>query len=147
MSKWDARFLELAHLVASWSKDPAKKVGAVIVRGKNLVVSHGYNGPPGGVEDDPTLDKPTKLRRTIHAETNAILFARGGTVGCTLYVTHHPCGPCAAIIAQAGIARVVIPDGESKLSHRWAADICEADWIFHQAGVRIETFKQEEETL
>jgi hypothetical protein len=29
--KWDLRFLELAELVASWSKDPSTKVGAVIV--------------------------------------------------------------------------------------------------------------------
>lgn len=144
--KWDARFMDLARLVASWSKDPSTKVGAVIVQGKNLVVSHGYNGPPGGVEDDSTIDRDTKLRRTIHAETNAILFANRNLDGCTMYVTHHPCGPCAAIITQAGIKRVVIPGGESKLSHRWASNICEADWIFKQSGVRIETIKYDEET-
>ena len=29
--KWDKRFLELAKLVGSWSKDPSTQVGAVIV--------------------------------------------------------------------------------------------------------------------
>src|SRR5689334_3087354 len=28
--KWDLRFLELARTVGSWSKDPSRKVGAVI---------------------------------------------------------------------------------------------------------------------
>ena len=138
MSKWDERFMSMAALVASWSKDPSTKVGAVVVDDKNRVVSLGYNGPPRGVEDDPSIDRETKLRRTIHAEKNAILFAQGGAAGCTLYVTHHPCGPCAAVIAQAGITRVVIPEGESTLSHRWAADICEAAWIFEQAGVVLQ---------
>ena len=143
MSKWDSRFMSMARLVASWSKDPSKKVGAVIVDSKNRVVSLGYNGPPRGVEDDPSVNRDTKLRRTIHAEGNAILFAQGGTEGCTLYVTHHPCGPCAAIIIQAGIVRVVIPDGEGTLSHRWKADICEAAWMLGQAGVTIETIVSE----
>lgn len=139
MSKWDKRFMEMAVMVASWSKDPSTKVGAVIVDRNNRVVSLGYNGPPRGVEDDPSVDRDTKLRRTIHAEKNAILFARGETSGCTIYVTHHPCGPCAAFITQAGIARVVIPVGESTLSHRWAADICEAARTFEQAGVHLQT--------
>lgn len=139
MSKWDVRFMEMARLVASWSKDPSTKVGAVIADQHNRVVSQGYNGPPRGVEDDPGVDRDTKLRRTIHAEKNAILFARGDVSDCTLYVTHHPCGPCAAFIVQAGISRVVVPDGESSLGHRWAADICEAEWIFQQAQVRVDT--------
>lgn len=139
MNKWDVRFMEMARLVASWSKDPSTKVGAVIADSKNRPVGHGFNGPPRGVADDPNIDRDTKLRRTIHAEKNAILFARSGLEGCTMYVTHHPCGPCAAFIVQAGITRVVVPAGESALGHRWAADICEAEWTFKQAGVRVDT--------
>lgn len=32
LSKWDARFIELAEYVAAWSKGPRKRIGAVIVR-------------------------------------------------------------------------------------------------------------------
>lgn len=32
MDKWDQRFLELAKVVSTWSKDPSTKTGAVIVR-------------------------------------------------------------------------------------------------------------------
>ncbi len=29
--KWDRRFIELAQHIATWSKDPSSRVGAVIV--------------------------------------------------------------------------------------------------------------------
>lgn len=136
MNKWDTRGMEVAKLAASWSKDPSTKVGSSIFDGKR-VVSTGYNGPPSGVPDVPT-DRDTKLRRTIHAEVNSILFARRTLEGCTLYVTHHPCGPCAAIIAQSGISRVVVPK-ENGLSANWDEDIAEAKWIFNQAGIKLES--------
>ena len=77
MSDWDRRFLEMAALVSTWSKDPSTKVGAVITRGK-FVVSLGFNGHPAGVEDsDARLhDREMKYRTIIHAELNAILSAR-----------------------------------------------------------------------
>lgn len=137
-TKWDYRFLDMARLVASWSKDPSTKVGAVIVDDKNRIVSLGYNGPPRGVEDDPSIDRDKKLKRTIHAETNAVLFARDSLSGTSLYVTHHPCGPCAAIIAQAGIRRVFIPGTGPKLSEAWEDHMREALWIFDQAGVELQ---------
>lgn len=139
MSKWDNRGIQLAQLVASWSKDPSTKVGAAIFDGKR-VVSTGYNGPPSGVPDMPT-DRETKLRRTIHAEKNAIVFAKRDLTGCTLYVTHHPCGPCAAIIAQSGISTVVLPEGGPPLSSAWNDDIAEAKWIFDHAGITVRSLK------
>ena len=45
-TKWDNRFLVLAKLIGSWSKDPSTKVGAVIVDEDNKIVSLGYNGFP-----------------------------------------------------------------------------------------------------
>ena len=35
MSKWDSRFMDLARLVASWSKDPSTQVDAKRVRRYN----------------------------------------------------------------------------------------------------------------
>ena len=42
-TKWHKRFFDLAYLVASWSKDPSSKIGAVIVDSRNRVISTGYN--------------------------------------------------------------------------------------------------------
>ena len=49
-NKWDIRFLEMAKLVASWSKDPSTQVGCVAVRNRN-VIAQGYNGFPRGCDD------------------------------------------------------------------------------------------------
>ena len=49
-NKWDIRFLEMAKLVASWSKDPSTQVGAVAVRNRT-VIAQGYNGFPRGCDD------------------------------------------------------------------------------------------------
>jgi dCMP deaminase len=46
MSKWDARFCELAKFVSEWSKDPNAKVGAVVFSKRGGDISIGYNGLP-----------------------------------------------------------------------------------------------------
>ncbi len=134
LSKWTRRFLSLADLVASWSKDESTKVGAVIADSRNRVVSLGFNGFPHGVNDE-SLPRERKLLRTIHAEENAIMFAQRDLTGCAIYVTHHPCGPCAAKIAQAGITRVVVA---RHMHDKWAAASAEAALIFQEAGVELE---------
>lgn len=140
MTKWDRRFLDLAALVASWSKDPSSQVGAVIADRKNRVVSLGYNGFPRNIRDDlrHMEDRDEKLRRTIHAEGNAILFARGSVEGCTMYVTHCPCARCAATIVQAGISRVITLPMPVEFEARWAMDTSSALLMFNEAGVSFE---------
>lgn len=106
---WQQRFLALADMVASWSKDPSTKVGAVIVDDKRRILGTGYNGFPRGVRDDAEryADRPTKYAMTMHAEANAILNAIKSVEGATIYCTHAPCSECVKLIIQAGIGRVV----------------------------------------
>jgi len=105
--KWALRFLGLASYISKWSKDPSTKVGAVIAQG-NRIVSLGYNGFPAGIADSSYRleDRDTKLDIVIHAEENAILFARRSLVGCTLFVNRIPCPRCMAKIIQTGISSV-----------------------------------------
>src|SRR5690625_4132179 len=107
MSKWDERMLGLALKVASWSKDPSTKVGAVVTDSKNRIESVGFNGPPRNLEDRDDLSREEKLCRTIHAEANALRFARGRAEGSTLYITHPPCSSCSVGIIQDEVKRVV----------------------------------------
>ena len=108
---WDRRFLELASVVGSWSKDPSTKVGAVIVNENKQIVSMGYNGFPRGVKDDYRLkNRETKYDLIVHAEANAILKvakSTQSTEGATLYQTLSPCKDCSKLIYQSGIKRVV----------------------------------------
>ena len=55
IDKWDSRFLELAKLVSTWSKDPSTKTGAVIVRPDRSVASIGFNGFPVKMSDHQEL--------------------------------------------------------------------------------------------
>ncbi|MFM8818110.1 MAG: hypothetical protein ACKOHI_09640, partial [Phycisphaerales bacterium] len=93
--KWDRRFLELASSIATWSKDPSRGVGAVIVSPARQVVATGFNGLPRGVEDRPErLERPVKYDLVCHAELNAIIQgARNGVspVGATIYTSFSPC--------------------------------------------------------
>jgi dCMP deaminase len=137
VTDWDRRFLDLAHHVAQWSKDPSTQVGAVIVRPDKTIASLGYNGIPRGVEDraERLNDRPTKYSMTLHAEANAILSAHEPVRGYTLYVSPlHPCSNCAALIIQAGISRVVTKRGDVD---RWSESFATARTMFGEAGVEI----------
>lgn len=140
IDKWDIRFSDMAKLVATWSKDPSTGVGCVITNKKNRVLSVGFNGFPRIVADEQSLllDRSEKLRRTIHAEVNALLFARGPVEGCTAYVTHPPCSQCAAKLIQAGIDRVVYPIPDPAFAERWKEDSHSAMSMFCEAGVQVD---------
>lgn len=142
MSKWDRRMLDLVRLIATWSKDPSTAVGAAIVDVKNRIVSVGFNGFPRAVcdSDEALFDRDEKLRRTIHAEENALLFAGRPVEGCTLYVTHPPCARCAAKLIQAGLTRVVAQMPAEGFSERWADDMRSAAEMFAEAGTAIDYF-------
>ena len=137
LNKRDHRFADLVTLVASWSKDPSSQVGAAIVDAKNRVVSLGFNGFPRAVAD-ASVDRDEKLRRTIRAEENALLFAHRPVEGCTVYVTHPPCARCAAKLIQAGVVRVVALPPTPEFAARWAAEIASTRAMFAEAGVALE---------
>jgi dCMP deaminase len=121
MTKWDRRFLELAQLVSTWSKDPNTKVGACIVDPNNRIISTGYNGFPRQLPDT-YKDRDHKLAYTIHAENNAILFAKTDLTNTTLYCTHPCCTHCSSLIIQTGISRVVTPIADPDFIKRWGME-------------------------
>lgn len=136
--KWEYRFLIMADLVATWSKDPSTQVGAVIADSKNRVVSLGFNGLPQGLPDDPQYlnDRSLKYQMVIHAEENALLFAARSVEGCSIYISHPPCSSCAAKIIQSGISRVVYTAPSGSYLERWAASYNLATHMYKKAGVK-----------
>ena len=136
--KWDRRFLELADQIATWSKDPNRGVGAVIVSGAKQIVATGFNGLPRGVQDLPErLERPAKYDYVCHAELNAIIqCARNGVspVGCTIYTSFSPCVQCTLAIVQSGVARVVTYQTGEGDAH-WLESFEKARAIMREAGV------------
>ena len=122
VSNWDKRFLEMAALVSTWSKDPGTKVGSVIVAQDKRVIAVGFNGFPAGMKDDPELyaDREVKLSRIVHAEINALLYAGILPQHTTVYTyPFMPCDRCVVQLIQAGVRRFVAPVATLEALERW----------------------------
>jgi dCMP deaminase len=118
---WDQYFMLITRQVADRSTCNRAKVGAVIVRDKNILAT-GYNGSPAGLPHctdvgcliyesrTPSGEIEENCFRTIHAEINAIAqAAKNGSsiLGADIYITHTPCIHCFKVLINTGIKRVL----------------------------------------
>lgn len=120
----DQMLLKMAQVAAMRGTCARARVGVVIAR-EGRVLSTGYNGAAAGMDHcDHTCTCPPKrtivhradcpevmpCRVSVHAESNAIAYAARYGVqvdGATLATTLSPCIPCAQLIINAGITRVL----------------------------------------
>lgn len=141
LEKWDRRFLELAKLVSTWSKDPSTQTGAVIVDKNNRVVSVGYNGFAKGVADTEERynNRDLKYKMIVHCERNAIIFSNRDLTDCTLYTyPFMSCSACAAMVINSGIGRCVAPSVPPDKAARWADDMKLSKEMLEEAGVQVD---------
>jgi len=123
---WDQTWLQVAHVVKLRSRCTRDQVGAVIVDPNQRIVATAYNGPPAGLVDPggQCVDFCTRALRgpspdslvnyndcvSLHAEANALVVCdRSVRFGGTIYVTSGICFNCAKLVANSGLARVVVP--------------------------------------
>jgi dCMP deaminase len=144
MNNWDRKFLDVAALVASWSKDPSTRVGCVIVDDDHIQLAGGFNGFPRNILDNNRLhDRETKLKIIVHAEANAVSSAaRNGHAlkGSTAYITLPPCAQCASLLIQAGVYRVVFLSGVKP--SKWEVDWILAQGLLAEAGIEFEEIER-----
>jgi deoxycytidylate deaminase len=154
--KWDYIFLELAKFWAdACSKDPSTKVGSVIARDVNDLVSLGYNGFNSNDPDLPKHynDRLIKYKKIIHAERNAIDRAeKNGYAnfwGCTIYTA--PFQPCDSSSSGAGCTDLIISKGFSRVvsyrpteaqSERWGESFDSSRAKLEQAGIELVLYDQ-----
>ena len=116
---WDDVWGDVADSIRWRSLCSNARAGAVIADEFNRIVSTGYNGPPAGFEHSElpckhwcprgAMDEPLEKCVSVHAEANALLSAdRSSWAGGTMYTTKHPCLECAKLIANSGLARLVV---------------------------------------
>ncbi len=152
MKKRDQRFMDIACLVATWSKDRSTGVGCVLVRDRAILTT-GFNGFPRGINDDVDArhERPAKYLWTEHAERNAVYGAAScgiSTKGATAYVNWFPCMDCARALIQAGVVRLVArsPDFDDP---KWGAQFrvvvgmleearVDVTWLAGPAGIRVD---------
>jgi dCMP deaminase len=143
---WDEYFMDIARLVARRSTCLRRKVGAVMVKEKNILAT-GYNGTPSGIThcvETGCLREQMKvpsgerheLCRGLHAEQNAIIqAARHGVniAGATLYCTNSPCIICTKMLINAGVQQVIYLEGyPDKLSLD----------MLHESGITVRIFHE-----
>lgn len=143
MYRWDQRFLDLASLVSSWSKDRTTSVGCVLVGDRNNVIALGYNGFPRGIDDEveERHERPAKYMWTEHAERNAVYNAsRNGLSvnGATAYVTLFPCMACSRAFVQSGVSRVVVEDKPDFNNEKWGPEWRSSLELLAEAGIQVD---------
>ena len=121
----DTYFMEIAKLVAKRSTCIRRQVGAVLVKG-NQILATGYNGAPAGLshctnetclrlKNNSKIGKNMELCRAVHAEANCIIqCALHGTAidgETTIYSTIQPCIDCLKLILNAKIKKIVYIKG------------------------------------
>lgn len=122
---FDAYFMAIADVIKSRADCTRRQVGCVIVK-RNRIISTGYNGAPSGEPGCATAGACPRGKFThaqvprdtdynhvpciaVHAEANALIYAREDLRGATAYVTDTPCPQCAGQLRGAGISRIVTP--------------------------------------
>jgi dCMP deaminase len=119
-TSWNTYFMKVASIVSERATCSRAKIGAVIVKEKNIIAT-GYNGSPAGhphctevgcliyVSTNPDGEVEENCFRTIHAEINAIAqAARHGVSieGADIYVTASPCYHCLKTLLNCGIKNI-----------------------------------------
>lgn len=121
---WDQYFMDITRLVATRSTCLRRQVGALLVKGRNILAT-GYNGVPSGISHceiagctRERLKVPSgerhELCRGLHAEQNSIIQAARHGInidGSTLYCTTMPCIICTKMLINAGIKTVIYAEG------------------------------------
>ena len=134
-------YLDIARTVALRSTCLRRRFGAVIVK-NDQIISTGYNGAPRQTTNCIDLGycirqqknipsgQNYELCRAVHAEMNAVIHAsRLDMAGADLYLTGievdsgelvspvSPCLLCKRVIINAGINRVILPDGSGTFKY------------------------------
>lgn len=143
---WDQTWVSVARSIALRSLCSRDQVGAVIVSATNRIISTGYNGPPAGFDHEDVscvawcvraragrlIERPRlpdkqgiKLRvdysdcPSLHAEANALSVCdRSVREGGKIYITSDVCFACAKLIANSGLAQVMLAGEDRDHAYR-----------------------------
>lgn len=140
----DPRDIELIELARNESEQAScwwRHVGAVVVdpaTDRVVLAAHNRHMPSehtpyavGDPRDFVQAGTSPELAATIHAEPTIVaMAAREGISlkGMHMYITVFPCGPCASIIAEAGISKLYFASGCAYL---------DGDHVLRSRGVEI----------
>jgi dCMP deaminase len=115
---WDDYFMGIAEAVSLRGDCTRRQVGCVLVDEEHRIIGTGYNGAepggpsclagecPRGRSDAPRTEDYSNCV-AIHAEANALLFARTSALWATAYVSSEVCDGCKKLLRGAGVGRYI----------------------------------------
>lgn len=135
----DVKMMAEARKESPKSGDWWRQVGAVLVKGKKIVLRAENRNLPsdhtpyqvGAARDLFVAGEMQEIANTIHAEQSIVAQAAKegiSTKGLSLYVTTFPCPVCAKMIACSGIKNLYFSEGGSNF---------DAKKVLESAGVKI----------
>lgn len=136
--QWLEYFMKLAENVSEMSKDPSHKIGAVIVDKNKRIVSTGFNGFARNIIDSEERlnNKDIKRKLTLHAEENAVTFAKRDLTGCDIFVFGYPpCAHCTSLLIQSGVKCIYYRNPTKRVSEHWKEDFELAEQIAKEVEV------------
>lgn len=134
---WITYFIDMAEMAATRSTCDRLSVGCIIVK-DNRMISSGYNGSIKGTphcdDEGHMIDPQGRCIRTLHAEQNALIFAKEDLTGATAYVTHQPCEVCTKLLIQSGITKVYYKNKYDNKYINRILDTCNHVEFIHYKG-------------
>ena len=138
-ARFDKEMMLTAHKIRKRSSDWWRRIGAVIVKNGEVIISAYNKHVPSEhmsfVNGDPRSGfhkgDHLELSTAIHSETWAIAEAAKKGLklsGTSIYVTTFPCPPCSKLIAYSGI---------KKLYYTVGYGVLDGESILKQNGVEI----------
>lgn len=155
-ASWDETWMMVACTIAQRSACVLAQVGSVIVDSTNRIVATGYNGPASKMASERWLGQYATCQEdcprgrgdverdksygsaciSIHSEANALLFCdRRDREGGTIYSSAVACPDCQKLVANSGLARVVMIDDE-----RPNRPYAEAMRFYRRSGLEVIRF-------
>lgn len=138
----EIQFMQLAKQIASNSKDPSRKIGAIAVSNdkSRTILSTGWNGFPRGINDISSrlYIREEKYKYIIHAEMNCIFNAchNGISLNNSIFFVYGlpVCNNCALSLIQCGISSVIC-QVEGHIYQPWLSKWEFSKSIFDESGV------------
>lgn len=117
-TSWTEYFMDLAKAVSTRSTCLRRKVGAVAVNPRHMVIGTGYNGAPSSmahctpetcirVKNHIPSGEKLEMCKAVHAEQNLVVRLGDKLENATIYITTRPCTTCTKLLIQAGVKEIV----------------------------------------
>lgn len=119
---FDKKMMKLAYEEAKKSSDWWRRMGTIIVKNDEIIISTRNRHVPSDQMPYVNGDPRSSWHKGVHLELSTVLHSEAGAIaeaakkgksleGAEMYTGTFPCPPCAKLIAYSGIKRLYYREG------------------------------------